>query len=36
LLFKADYSLPTVSMIMGLGSVLAACVLLNLKVEEGK
>jgi MFS family permease len=30
----ASYELPTVSMIMGLGSLVAAIVLLNLKVEE--
>jgi hypothetical protein len=30
----ASYELPTVSMIMGLGSLVAAIVLLNLRVEE--
>ena len=30
----ASYELPTVSMIMGLGSLVAAVVLLNLRVEE--
>jgi benzoate transport len=35
-LFAASYSLPTVSLLMGLGSLLAAGVLMNLRVEEGK
>jgi len=35
-LFSYGYTLPTVAVIMSLGSVLAACVLLNLKVEEAK
>jgi MFS family permease len=33
-LFKYGYSLPTVAFIMGLGSLLAAAVLMNLRVEE--
>ena len=35
-LFTAGYMLPTVALIMGLGSVLAACVLFNLRLEEAK
>ena len=31
-----SYTLPTVSLLMGLGSLVAAMVLLNLKVEEGQ
>jgi MFS transporter, AAHS family, vanillate permease len=33
-LFAANFSLPTVSLLMGLGSLVAAAVLLNLRVEE--
>jgi benzoate transport len=31
-----SYTLPTVSLLMGLGSLVAAMVLLNLRVEEGR
>jgi MFS family permease len=34
LLFAANFSLPTVSLLMGLGSLLAAGVLLQLHLEE--
>jgi MFS family permease len=34
LLFTANFSLPTVSLLMGLGSLLAAGVLLNLHLED--
>ena len=30
----ANFSLPTVSLLMGLGSLVAAIVLLNLRVQE--
>jgi benzoate transport len=32
----SSYTLPTVSLLMGLGSLVAAMVLLNLRVEEGR